>query len=261
MAEMWEFVAKDSLMLNPSTLHQVSALVLAGGRGTRIASLHPDLPKPMVPVAGHPFLEWFVRRLVNQGFSDILMSTGYRAEVIEAWAKSRTPLGGEQIRCIAEESAMGTGGAIAYVLPHIRSDITVIMNGDTLFFAELAPGIQRLRDGNLDGVIFARSVEDTSRYGSLEVGMGMLEGFREKQPGQGLINGGILAFKTSWLRQNVPPGVSSFEADILPSVLRKGALIGVNESEAAFIDIGTPKTLGEADLFVATHAKGFEILY
>ena len=90
-------------------LNQVAAVILAGGLGTRIKHLLPNLPKPMAPVAGRPFLEWVGRYLVKQGIQQIVISTGYLSEVVERHFENR-PIPGVNIRCVAEPEPLGTGG-------------------------------------------------------------------------------------------------------------------------------------------------------
>ncbi|MDD3371459.1 MAG: NTP transferase domain-containing protein [Alphaproteobacteria bacterium] len=75
---------------------ETTALILAGGKGTRIAALVPNLPKPMVDVAGHPFLEWPLRRLAREGFDDILLSVGHMADAVIGWLQNRVPLSPSQ---------------------------------------------------------------------------------------------------------------------------------------------------------------------
>ena len=96
--------------MTPPKLGELTAVVLAGGLGTRIRALLSDLPKPMAPVLGRPFLEWVVRYLANQGVGRILLSTGYLGEKVEAHF-SRHSVAGVSVRCLAEPQALGTRGA------------------------------------------------------------------------------------------------------------------------------------------------------
>lgn len=92
-------------------MRDLTAVVLAGGRGTRIAHLAPDTPKPLVPVAGKPFLEWLTLYLMRHGLKRFVYSTGYKAEQTEAWTQS-VRLPGVTMETVAEPAALGTGGAI-----------------------------------------------------------------------------------------------------------------------------------------------------
>ena len=91
----------------------ITALILAGGFGTRVKDLRGDLPKPMAPVKGCPFVEWIVRWLKAQGVHDVIISTGYRAEVVEDHFAS-TPVPQMNVLCITEPEPMGTGGGLAF---------------------------------------------------------------------------------------------------------------------------------------------------
>lgn len=239
--------------LNPPT----TALILAGGRGTRIAALTPNTPKPMVPVANAPFMEWIIRRLTREKITDILLSIGYQAEVVTEWMATRAAERGEHIRVHIETQPLGTGGAVADALQNISAPYILVLNGDTLLLTDFIPAIKRLKKEKLNAIIIARHLEDTGRYGRLDVTNGLLKKFQEKMPGAGLINGGVYVFDTLWLKQNIGSGISSIEVDVFPRLLREGARIGVEVAEAPFIDIGTPETLAAAEAFVRDHADSF----
>lgn len=212
----------------------------------------------MVDVCGYPFLEWVVRRLTRERILDIVLSVGHKAEIILNWTTARTPLLDERLRCHRELQPLGTGGGIADTLDDIATQYVVILNGDTLILADFLPMLQRLAKENLHGLILARLLNDTGRYGRLGVESGRLIEFQEKQPGKGLINAGVYVFKTKWLRENLPKGASSFEIDILPAFLKNGAEIGVEVTDAPFIDIGTPETLAAASDFVQSNEGYFK---
>lgn len=234
-----------------------TVLMLAGGRGTRIAALTPNTPKPMVLVANEPFIEWIVRRLVREHFTNILLSIGHMADVFTSWMRQREPRAGEKLRDHIERQPLGTGGAIADALSDVDTDYVLVLNGDTLLLCDFLPAIRRMAADNLDGIIIARSLPDTGRYGRLSVEGGLLKSFDEKKAGQGLINGGAYAFRTEWLRSHIGSGVSSMEVDVFPRLLSLGARIGVEITQAPFIDIGTPETLAETSDFLEKHRDCF----
>ncbi|MGC4055493.1 MAG: sugar phosphate nucleotidyltransferase [Paludibaculum sp.] len=190
-----------------------SLLILAGGRGTRLQNLHPDLPKPMVPVAGRPFLDWMIEFWEQQGADDVLVSTGYLADVIEDFLSARGR--GETVR---EREALGTGGAVRYAVAHRQvSDPFVVTNGDSLVAADLN-SMWDLPPG-ADAAIAAIEVDDAGRFGTLAIDdAGFLQRFEEKRPGAGWINAGIYCFRRS-LIEAFPPGASSIETDVFPALL------------------------------------------
>lgn len=235
-----------------------TVLILAGGRGTRIADLTPNTPKPMVMVAGSPFLEWIIRRLVRENFTNILLSIGHMADVVTQWLTTRKlTSAGEKVAAHTEHTPLGTGGAVADALTKIHTPYILVLNGDTLLLSDFAPALKRMVDEKLDGMIVARHLDDTGRYGRLAALGGILTAFEEKKPGAGLINGGVYVFPTTWLKRHISKGASSIETDVFPRLLREGARIGIEVTHAPFIDIGTPETLAEASTFVKAHKASF----
>jgi D-glycero-alpha-D-manno-heptose 1-phosphate guanylyltransferase len=141
--------------------------------------------------------------------------------------------------------------------------VVLVVNGDSLTLTDLAEPFSRLEAEQLDGVLVGIPVDDASRYGSLDVdGQGMLRGFREKQPGAGLINCGIYLFRHALLA-TMPKGQAfSIEAEFIPSALAHGARLGVvraarTTGETAFLDIGTPQTVHQASEFIAGNRDAF----
>src|SRR5579863_8770506 len=108
----------------------MKAVILAGGLGTRLRSEVPDLPKPLAPVGGRPFLAWKLDALDEAGFSEVVMSVGYRAQaIVDAFGEKYGKLA---LRYVAEDAPLGTGGALQKALASFRTDEPVwAMNGDT----------------------------------------------------------------------------------------------------------------------------------
>ena len=106
--------------------------MLAGGKGTRLAAVNPDRPKPMVPVLGRPFLYYIFKHYAEQGFSEFMVSTGHMAESIETYPWSKD-LPGLQFRFHRESQPLGTGGAVAEIFNREPGlDACWVVNGDTL---------------------------------------------------------------------------------------------------------------------------------
>lgn len=246
----------------PGIADDVTAVVLAGGRGTRIAALHPTTPKPMIPVLGRPFLHWLTAYLARQGIRRFVYATGYLAEQIEAWTRDDSLPGLSRI-VRREDAPLGTGGGLVNCLD-LCGPWTLVVNGDGLCLGGIGdllalagrPGADGgLVDGGLvDGGLVGVRVADTARYGSLETSDdGRLLRFREKVPGQGTVNGGVYLFRTALLATR-PLGPQSLERDVLPDLLAGGARLRVVQAgDAPFIDIGLPETLRTAEDFVRTH--------
>ena len=234
------------------------AVILAGGRGSRVQHLLSGLPKPMAPTAGRPFLEWVVRFLGKQGFTDITISTGFRSEIIAAHF-SQLHLPGIDIRCESELEPCGTAGGFVSAVGSraAEPDPWLVSNGDSLVLADLKPMLGRL-DSEAQAVILGVHANDCSRSGALKTdSRGMLLEFSEKRPGRGLINAGVYLLAAGLLRRFPSTRPLSFETDVFPSLLAAGVRIAVSSTKAPFLDIGTEETLPLAGLLVEANREHF----
>ncbi|MCJ9429966.1 sugar phosphate nucleotidyltransferase [Kordiimonas marina] len=230
----------------------MTAIVLAGGKGTRIAHL-VNVPKPLVPVCGEPFLHWITKWVMAQGETSIVYSAGFKAHEIEAWVdaeQSRLP--GCTLKTVVETSPLGTGGGALLCADAVEDDHYLIVNGDSLTDLSLEAAYGWLeRDATLDGVMVGVVVEDASRYGSLAYGDdNILTGFREKTPGKGVVNAGTYLLRKHMFDGFTPGESYSMETDFFPTWLSDGRRIGIVMTAQQFIDIGTPDTFRQADTFV-----------
>ena len=236
---------------------QVVAIILAGGQGTRIRGLYPELPKLLIPAAGEPFVEWILRHLAAQGIHQYVVSLGHLAEVAESYFRTRSP-DGLTIRTVRETSPLGTGGGfcLARELAASDAELLVVVNGDSLVVADFAQAWQLLSDPIVDGVVLGVEVDDASRYGRVEVDHGnRLVRFCEKQPGRGLVNAGVYFFRRRLCERFPTRRPLSMELDVFPELLTAGANMAVARCEASFIDIGTPESVARADEFIEHHLK------
>jgi D-glycero-alpha-D-manno-heptose 1-phosphate guanylyltransferase len=239
---------------------QLRAVVLAGGFGTRVRHLLPGVPKPMAPVAEKPFLEWVVRYLAAQGVRKIVISTGYLSGVVSRHFE-QNPVPGVEIRCVVEDSPHGTGGGFLHAARAAGGSppAWLVLNGDSLVFADLASVTAAFDDPGAAGVIVGRSVPDASRYGTLATGPGgELLRFEEKRPGRAVINSGIYLLRHSLLAEFPDRMPLSFEQDVFPGWLARGMRIQTVVTDAPFLDIGTPETLPQAGQFIRDNQARFQ---
>ncbi len=230
------------------------AIILAGGRGTRISHLQPNLPKPMIPAGGYPFLEWVIQHFAAQGIRRFVVSLGHLAEVAETYFRIR-PTDELSIKTVRETEPLGTGGGFLFAQQAAgEADPLVLANGDSLVLADLQGAWQILEDPQVDGVVVGLEIEDASRYGGLQTDSGdRLLRFSEKQPGRGLINAGVYFFRRRLLATFAQKRPLSVEMDVFPELLRQGANLMVHRCCAPFLDIGTPESLAEAEPFLSRH--------
>ena len=167
------------------------AIVLAGGLGTRLRSVIQEIPKPMAPVAGKPFLEYLLHYLENQGIKKVILSTGYKHETILAYFG--TQWHNLQIEYVIEEQPLGTGGAIKLALKRTTTDHILILNGDTFFAADLRKLSAFHFEKKAQLSIAAKEMDDLSRYGSLKFNDNyrIIDFIEKKEQNSGYINGGI----------------------------------------------------------------------
>jgi len=213
----------------------------------------------MVPVAGKPFLEWVVRCLARQGIRNVILSTGHLAEVVESHFRTQ-PVAGVVTRCIAETRPLGTAGGFlnAARLSGETPEAWLVVNGDSLVFANLPQAAAELGNPAVAGVLVGCAVADASRYGTLAIGPAAdLCGFTEKRPGQGVINAGIYLLRDALLPQFPDRLPLSFEQQVFPRLVAQGFLLKVCAVEAPFLDIGTPESLRQAESFVEQNRLQF----
>lgn len=228
----------------------MQAIILAGGLGTRLRSVVPDLPKPMAPVAGRPFLAWMLDRLADAGFERAVLAVGYRHEAISEYFGERYR--GLALHYSVENAPLGTGGAMHLAAAQVTSMPVFVLNGDTYLELDYRAMLDAHRRAGALMSVAVCSVPDVSRYGALEIAGGVVTGFQEKgRGGQGYINAGVYLL-SSGIMERIPAGVPfSFEQELLVPALheiRPAAMV----AEGLFIDIGVPEDYDRAQrLFAA----------
>lgn len=220
------------------------AIILAGGFGTRLSHVLGNVPKPMAPVAGKPFLAYLLDRLAEAGIEHVVLATGHMHEQIESFFREGYTTAGKHIEvtCSNESTPLFTGGAIVKAAQFIRSENFVVLNGDTLFDIDLHTfhDFHISRHANLS--VALREVPDTARYGAVECISGHILAFREKEQsaGTGCINGGIYAINRTWLMSQELPTKFSFEKELMQPLAGAEGFCGLRFSDY-FIDIGVPE--------------------
>jgi D-glycero-alpha-D-manno-heptose 1-phosphate guanylyltransferase len=224
----------------------IPAIVLAGGLGTRLAAVSGGVPKPMVPVAGRPFIEHVLDLLVGAGVDQLLLAVSYRWELLRE--HFGTSYRGVPLAYSVETQPLGTGGAILQCLRDHDLERCLILNGDTLFRIDPRELVERHLSSRSSITMALRRLEDTSRYGVVHCDPGgYVDSFEEKtgriEPG--LINGGIYVVEREAFARTSMPAKFSFERDFLAAHVHTLRPLGV-ESHAYFIDIGIPADLQRA---------------
>jgi len=226
----------------------MQAVILAGGLGTRLGKLTEQKPKPLLDVAGRPFLDWFVANLERYQFDSILVLAGHRGAQIDDFVKSR--------RCAVptdvtiEREPQGTGGALLEARDRLEPEF-LMLNGDSLFDFNYLDLMVRAPRQCL-AALGLRRVQDASRFGAVRVDGDEVVAFGEKQSsGPGLVNGGVYFLRRELLR--FIPSRASLERDVFPK-LSRGSLSGL-VYDGFFLDIGTPDAYALAQHDVPLHFR------
>lgn len=219
----------------------MKAIILAGGLGTRLRDAVEDLPKPMAPVGGKPFLEYLLLQMKRWEIADVVLSVGYKKDVIQAYFGDGSSFG-VRISYSEEKEPLGTGGALKQSLFRKDDSHFIVMNGDSFFnipFADLIryhhgkPGLITM------GLAF---VKDRNRYGGVEINDddGSIRSFqKDGLDTAGLINSGVYIVNRN-IVEYIPDGPVSFEGQVLP-LLKNDRLLYGKVFDAFFLDIGIPK--------------------
>ncbi len=218
------------------------AIVLAGGKGERLRPFTEDRPKPMVEIVGIPILSYQLQWLQGQGVTDVVVSCGYRHEVIEAYFGDGERLG-VRIAYSVEEQPLGRGGALRQALGCVPAseDVVVATNGDIITNLRLAPVLEAHRArGMLATVVLTPFV---SPYGIVEIdGDGHVRRFREKPELPYWVNAGVYVLSPA-LRERLPER-GDHETTTFPELARAGRL-GAFQSRAYWRGVDTIKDVNE----------------
>jgi D-glycero-alpha-D-manno-heptose 1-phosphate guanylyltransferase len=219
-----------------------SAVILAGGLGTRLRSVVPDIPKPMAPIGGRPFLEYQLDYWINQGISRFVLSVGYRHEVITGHFGSHYK--GVPLEYAIEEQPLGTGGGFLLAAEKLNQDTPfLLLNGDTYFEADWnALGAFAL-EHEADWCFSLFETSEKGRYMGIGLStQGRITSLKSGiEQGHRLANGGVY-----WVHPRALSGAGrvgkkmSLEDDLFPQALAAGRRLCGIEFRGTFIDIGVP---------------------
>lgn len=224
----------------------IDVAILVGGLGTRLRGVIDDVPKPLAPVLGRPFLFYQLDMLALRGARSVTLCCGYKAEIVrervgEEWL-------GMPVRYSVEGKPLGTGGALGFARYSLKSPHVLVLNGDSW----LEPDWLALRAAcaakDSAGLVFA-NVPDSGRYGTLEISAGQVTAFQEKCAAArpGAINGGVYLLSQEILA-GLPPGAHSLERDVFPALVARKCL-GAVPAQSPFLDIGIPEDYASAGEF------------
>jgi histidinol-phosphate phosphatase family protein len=220
------------------------AAILVGGKGTRLGALTADVPKPLVPVGGRPFLDWLLDEVARHGIPRITLLAGHLGAQIAARYDGQQ-VRGARIEVLVEPAPLGTGGALRLFADRLEERF-LLLNGDTRFDINLLD--LPLHDVDALGVLALRRTAPGARFGVVQLDAAQrVQGFVPRPNGQdGPINGGIYLLHRG-IAAEIGEGAVSLEAEVFPRLATRGALRGALY-DGDFLDIGVPE-----DYTVAQH--------
>lgn len=240
------------------------ALILAGGKGTRLRPLTMYTPKPVVPVVNRPFLLYQIEILKRAGIRDIVLSLSYQPDKIEHVLGDGSQFG-VSLRYLTEPSPLGTAGAFRFASPLLEGT-TVVLNGDIVTDLDIRRVIDHHEGSKAAATLTLAEVPDVSRFGVCELGdEGRVRRFVEKPQSDALdeviagkINAGIYVLEPEII-DLIPPGTSSsFEYEVFPAIIEHGMAFQGYVMDGYWLDIGTPANYLQAHHdFLAGRIAGF----
>jgi mannose-1-phosphate guanylyltransferase len=224
----------------------LEAIMLVGGKGTRLRPLTLSAPKPLLPTAGVPFLAHQLSRAAECGVTHVVLATSYRSEMFTEAFGSGADFG-LSIDYVYEAEPLGTGGGIRNAAALLRGgpdDPVVVLNGDILSGHDLPAQVDLHRKKEAAVTLHLVPVEDPSRYGCVPTdAAGRVTAFLEKTPNPvtNQINAGCYVFRRSVIDQ-IPAGqVVSVERETFPALIADGSLVLGYAEDAYWLDVGTPQ--------------------
>lgn len=232
----------------------MQAVILAGGRGTRLYPLTENIPKPMAPVAGRPFLEYQLDFLKGQSITEVVLLVGYRAAQIEDYFGDGARFG-LSIQYSAEQTPLGTGGAVREARPLLRDEF-LLLNGDSFLPINYAALGAALNPSSAEMVmaVYDNRPEDSAVPFNVQVDRSqrVIRYVKTATPDPELthVDAGVLACRRSILDHIPPTGAVSLESEVYPKLINAGRLAAY-EGTCRFYDIGSPEKLAAFEAYLA----------
>ena len=219
-----------------------TAIILAGGMGTRLKTIISDLPKPMAPIMNVPFLTYQLNYLKHFGIKKVIFSVGFLSEkIIAHYNQSFENI---SIEYSIEKNPLGTGGGIRMAMSNLNEDLVLILNGDSFFDLNLEQFYNLHHEQKSDFSLALRYVNNSERYGNIEFNSSnQITSFIEKNQlnQSGYINAGVYILSKKLYLQNTKPDINfSIEKDFFEKQLNQLIIKGF-EFKDYFIDIGIPE--------------------
>ena len=212
----------------------MKAIILAGGRGKRLKPVTDYVPKPLVPIKNIPIIEWQIRYLKKFGISEVIICTGYKADMIESYLSMKKL--GMKIKFSIEKTPLGTGGAIKKAGKWINDKSFFVINGDTITNIDLDKLASKKNS--------IAAIELRTKYGILETESDKIINFREKKEiSDTWMNAGIYHLQKDVLKKL--PIKGDIEKTVFPDYAKKGLLNTIKFKNVEWFSVDSFKDMEE----------------
>jgi D-glycero-alpha-D-manno-heptose 1-phosphate guanylyltransferase len=235
----------------------VEAIILAGGLGTRLRSVVPNLPKPMAPIKGKPFLGYLLDYWLHQGIKHFILSVGYKYEIIRQHYGDKYK--SADVSYSIEKEALGTGGGLLLAIKYLRSkEPFILLNGDTFFAINLNSLFTHHKNYKADMTLSLIEKKQNKRYSDVLLdndGLIYSIDSTTNSSDNSMANGGVYMIEGSLFSnyQKNDPNFFSLEEEILPQLLIQKKRIAGFFSQNSFVDIGIPEDYNLATEILSQH--------
>lgn len=243
---------------------EVQAVILAGGKGTRLRPITVDRPKPLVPICNRPIVEHQLRHLASRGIRDVTLALGYNADQFDGIVRDAEQLG-VSVRVFTEPHPLGTGGALRWCSDQGAFDERPLlwMNGDVVTNADPVALTRFHQQSEANLTLWLTSVREVSEFGVLELASdGHVEQFLEKpakdETESHLVNAGILMLDPQVLQRVPPSRFFSFEQELLPPMVGDGEPVYGMFDGGYWMDTGKPASYLAANRHVLEDRLNWE---
>ena len=229
-------------------LENKTAIILAGGKGTRLQSVISEIPKPMAPINDTPFLTYLLNQCASGYITQVILAVGYKHKVIQDYYGNEYK--GMNILYSIEKSPLGTGGAIKKALKLVTGKIALILNGDSICKFDIPSFWNTHKKSDVIFSILTKRLTDFDRYGTVTSVKEKVTGFKEKRPTtEGLINTGVYLINKLKFEEIEFPEVFSFEKEFMEKYVKQLSFHH-HQTKGFFIDIGIPEDYLKAQEFL-----------
>jgi NDP-sugar pyrophosphorylase family protein len=225
----------------------MKAIILAGGKGTRLAPYTTILPKPLIPVGHKPILEIIIRQLINFGFKDITLTVGYLAEIIQAYFKNNSYISdkGIKLNYVREDKPLGTAGPL-YVLKKDIREPFLVMNGDILTDINYRKLVDFHKQSRAALTVAAHRRKVQIDLGVIKTdGNNTLTDYLEKPTHEYLVSMGIYIYSPQTLKY-IEPGKHLDFPEIVLRLIKEKERVATYVSDDFWLDIGKPEDYARA---------------